>query len=83
MSGLEILIVCSVLGGLLGITFRDKKRKPWVGFVVGAIGSAITTFILVQTVFQSYLAMPVYSILGSWLFSLIFKKVDNKSEASD
>ena len=81
--GLEILVGCALLGGLLGITFRDKKQKAIVGFVVGLVGAVITTFALVQFVFQSYLAMPVYAVFGSWLANFVFKKINSKSEASE
>lgn len=75
LGGLEILAICAIMGGLLGIAFRDKKRGAWVGFVVGAVGAIITTYLLIELIFASYLAMPVYAILGSWLFNLLFKKV--------
>ncbi len=75
LGGLEILAVCSILGGVLGIFFRDKRRAKWLGFILGAVGAVITSFILAQFVFQSLYAIPLYSILGSWLLNTLFKKV--------
>ena len=75
LGGLEILVLCSILGGICGLFFKDKKTKGWIGFLLGMIGAAIVAFLLAQFVFQSLLAIPVYSILGSWLSNLIFKKI--------
>ena len=75
LGGLEILALCSILGGVAGLFFRDKKTKAWIGFLLGMIGAAVVSFLLAQFVSQSLLAIPVYSILGSWLFNLVFKKI--------
>lgn len=80
MGGLEILVLCSIIGGVLGLfVFRDKNVKAWIAFSLGAVGAALTSFMLVSILFASYLAIPVYSVLGSWLFNLIYKKMANKS----
>jgi hypothetical protein len=75
LGGLEILVICSIIGGVLGIFFRDKNRSAWIGFVIGAVGAAVTSYVLVETVFASFIAIPFYSLLGSWLFNLIFRKI--------
>jgi uncharacterized membrane protein HdeD (DUF308 family) len=75
LGGLEILAICSILGGVLGIFFRDKRRAKWLGFILGAIGAVITSFILAQFVFQSLFAIPLYAALGSWLLNTLFKRV--------
>ena len=80
LGGLEILILCAIIGGIAGIFFRDKSKSGWVGFVLGFVGAILVSYILVQTVFQSYLAIPFYSILGSWLFNFIFKKLSDKKK---
>jgi hypothetical protein len=75
LGGLEILIICSIIGGILGIFLRDKSRSAWIGFALGAVGAAVTSYVLVQTVFASFIAIPFYSLLGSWLFNFLFKKI--------
>jgi|GEM_PF-2202733 len=75
LGGLEILVICTIIGGVLGIFFRDKRRAKWLGFVLGAFGAMITSYVLVQFVFQSLFAIPIYSILGSWAFNAIFKQI--------
>jgi uncharacterized membrane protein YeaQ/YmgE (transglycosylase-associated protein family) len=79
LGGIEILVLCSIVGGVFGIFFRDKKRSGWLGFIIGAIGAAITSYLLASFVFASLIAIPIYSILGSWVFNVIFKKIFDKA----
>ena len=75
MGGLEILVLGAIIGGILGIFFRDKRRAAWVGFALGAIGAMVTSYVLVELVFASLLLIPVYSVLGSWLFNYVSRKI--------
>ncbi len=79
LGGLEILVLCSIIGGVVGVFFRDKKRRAWVGFVLGVAGAILTSLLLVEFVWASYIALPVYAVLGSWLFNWIFKKLSDKN----
>ena len=75
MGGLEILVISTVVGGVLGYFFRSKKVKPIIGILLGLTGAAIMGYVLTELVFQSILAIPVYAIFGSWLFNFIAAKV--------
>jgi len=75
MIGSEVLIVSGIVGGVSGILFRDKSKSKWIGFVLGFIGGIITTLILLYFIFKTYIAILLYSILGSWYFNFIVKKI--------
>lgn len=76
LGGLEILAISAILGGVLGIYFRNKTTtKPILGIVLGVLGALMTSYLLVEFVFASTLAVPVYSILGSWLFNFSWAKI--------
>lgn len=82
LGGLELLVLCAIIGGIAGIFFRDKSKSKWIGFALGFVGAIIVSYMLVLFVFQSYIAIPFYSILGSWLFNFVFKKISNSKEKS-
>lgn len=69
LGGTEILLICAVIGGVIGYFKRNKTRKngTLIGIILGVVGSIVTTVLLITFLFQSYLAMPVYAILGAWV----------------
>jgi uncharacterized membrane protein YeaQ/YmgE (transglycosylase-associated protein family) len=82
LGGSEILLICAILGGVVGYFRRNKSRKngALVGIILGVVGSLITNVLLVSFVFQSYLAIPVYAIFGAWLFNYIWSKFQKEEE---
>ena len=75
MGALEILALTAIIGGVLGLFFRSKSTKAWIGFALGAIGAAVIAWLFASFVFQSILAIPVYGIFGSWMFIYIYQKI--------
>lgn len=77
MGGLEILVVSSLIGGILGYFFRSKSKNisPLAGIVLGFIGAVIMGFVLVEILFKSLLAVPFYAIFGAWFFNYIIAKL--------
>ena len=77
LGGLENLIVCTIIGGIFGILFRDKTKSKWIGLIIGIFGAIISTFLLSYLVNISFVGVIIYSIFGSWIFNLVFKKLPN------
>ncbi len=44
MGGLELLVICSIVGGLFGLVFKAKATARWIGFMLGMIGAVVVTF---------------------------------------
>ena len=77
LGAIEVLAICAILGGILGIYFRDKSKSKWIGILLGVIGACITSVIFIKYVFTGFIAIPLYSLIGSWLFNFGFKKISS------
>jgi uncharacterized membrane protein YeaQ/YmgE (transglycosylase-associated protein family) len=77
LGGLEILVICGLIGGVVGYFLRTKSNKngALIGVLLGVSGALFMTWLLVTILVASYLLMPVYAIFGSWLANFLFKKV--------
>ncbi len=77
IGGMELLVICALIGGVSGYFFRNKNSKNGkaIGILLGIVGALLVTFLLVTYVLQSYFLMPVYAILGAWLFNFIAAKM--------
>ncbi|WP_343668460.1 hypothetical protein [Chitinophaga sp.] len=82
LGGSELLLICIILGGVIGYFRRnkDKKNGALVGIILGVVGSIVINIIGITFILQSYLAIPVYAILGAWLFNYIWSKLQKKEE---
>jgi len=76
LGGLEILFICAIIGGIFGYFRRNKSRKygTLIAVILGIVGAIVMNLLLVTFVFQSILAIPVYALLGAWLFNYIWSK---------
>jgi len=76
LGGLEILFICAIIGGIFGYFRRNKSRKygALIAVILGIVGAIVMNLLLVTFVFQSILAIPVYALLGAWLFNYIWSK---------
>ncbi len=83
LGGIEILLICTIIGGVFGYFRRNKNKKngALIAIVLGVIGAVAVNLLLLTFVFQSYLAMPVYAILGAWLFNYIWSKFQKEEES--
>lgn len=76
LSGIEILTISAIIGGITGYFIRNKKiTQPVLGIILGVVGSIVMSILLVSLVFQSLVAIPIYSIFGAWLFNFIWAKI--------
>jgi len=77
LGGMELLVICALLGGVCGYFFRNKSSKngKLTGVLLGVVGALVITYILVTYVLQSYFLMPVYAVLGAWLFNFVAAKI--------
>lgn len=84
LGGTEILLICAVIGGVIGYFKRNKNKKngTLTGVILGVVGSIAIAVLLTIFLFQSYLAIPVYSILGAWLFNYIWSKFQKEEPVS-
>ena len=75
-GGSELLLICTIIGGVVGYFKRNKNKKygALIGIILGVVGSVVMNLIGITFIIQSYLAIPVYSILGAWLFNYIWLK---------
>ncbi|SHN40415.1 hypothetical protein [Chitinophaga sp. CF418] len=82
LGGTEILLICSIIGGVIGYFKRNKNRKngALIGIILGILGSIVVNILLITFVFQSYFAIPVYAVLGAWLFNYIWSKFQKEEE---
>jgi len=78
MGGLEILVVCGIIGGFVGYALRKKgsKNATIISIIVGVVGSCFMAWLLVTILIASYLLMPVYGAFGAWLATYVLKKVN-------
>jgi len=78
MGGLEILVVCGIIGGFVGYALRKKgsKNATIISIIVGVAGSCFMTWLLVTILIASYLLMPIYGAFGAWLATYVFKKIN-------
>lgn len=82
LGGIEILLICAIIGGVVGYFKRNKGKKngALIGIILGVVGAIVINILLVTFLFQSYLAIPVYAILGAWLFNYIWSKFQKEEE---
>ena len=82
LGGLEILAICTIVGGVIGYFLRKKNRKngTLIAIILGLLGSIVVNFLLLTFLFQSLLAIPVYAILGAWLFNYVWSKLQKEEE---
>ena len=80
LGGSEILVICAIIGGLIGYFRRNKRQKngALVGIILGLVGAIAVTLLLSKFVFQSLLLIPVYAIIGALLFNYGWAKLQNK-----
>ena len=80
LSPLELLVICSVIGGIIGYFKRNKRQKngALVGIILGFVGAIVVTLLLSNFVFQSFFLIPVYSIIGALLFNYGWAKLQKK-----
>ncbi|PWV46481.1 hypothetical protein [Chitinophaga sp. S165] len=84
LGGTEVLLICTIIGGVFGYFRRNKSRKngALIAIILGVVGSLAVNLLLLTFLFQSYLAMPVYAILGAWFFNYIWSKFQKEEEES-
>jgi hypothetical protein len=77
MSGIEVLVICGIIGGVIGyFSKKGLNSKPvYVRIIVGVVAACFITWLLTTYVAQSILLMPLYGALGAWLGMTILKKV--------
>ncbi|UPK66680.1 hypothetical protein [Chitinophaga filiformis] len=82
LGGTEILLICAIIGGVIGYFRRVKNRKngALIGIILGMVGAVVVNILLITFVFQSYFAIPVYAILGAWLFTYIWSRFQKEEE---
>jgi uncharacterized membrane protein YeaQ/YmgE (transglycosylase-associated protein family) len=80
LGGSEILLICAVIGGIIGYFRRNKRQKngALIGIILGFVGAIVVTLLLSRFVFQSYFLIPVYSIIGALLFTYSWAKLQKK-----
>ena len=80
LGGSEILVICAIIGGIIGYFKRNKRQKNGgvVGIILGLVGAIAVTLLLSKFVFQSLLLIPVYAIIGALLFVYGWAKLQNK-----
>lgn len=80
LGGSEILVICAIIGGIIGYFKRNKRQKngALVGIILGFVGAIVVTLLLSKFVFQSYFLIPVYSIIGALLFNYAWAKLQKK-----
>lgn len=85
LGGMEILCICALIGAIFGYFFRDKAKEnsTLIGIVLGLIGSVLMNLLLLNILFQSYIAMPIYAIFGVWLFNFIFLKIQKRNNSNN
>ena len=75
LGGSEVLLLSGIIGGVAGLFFRNKSKSRWIGFGLGFVGAIFTTYIMILFIPQFYQAYPFSSILASWFFNFVFKKI--------
>lgn len=77
LGGLEILVICGIIGGFVGYALRKKgsKNATIISIIVGVIGACFMTWLLTTILIASFLLMPIYGALGAWLAMYVFKKI--------
>jgi len=77
IGGSELLVICALIGAVTGYFCRNKNSKNGavIGVVLGIIGGLVTSFLLAMFIYGSLIAMPLYAILGAWLFNLAWSKI--------
>jgi uncharacterized membrane protein YeaQ/YmgE (transglycosylase-associated protein family) len=80
LGGSEILVICAIIGGIIGYFKRNKKQKngALVGIILGFVGAIVVTLLLSTFVFQSYFLIPVYAIIGALLFNYTWAKLQRR-----
>lgn len=80
LGGSEILLISAIIGGVTGYYKRNKRQKngALVGVILGFVGAIAVTFLGSTFLFQSYLLIPVYSIIGALLFNYAWTKLQKK-----
>lgn len=77
LGGSEILVICAIIGGIIGYFKRNRKQKngALVGIILGLVGAIVVTLLLSRFVFQSLFLIPVYAIIGALLFNYAWAKL--------
>jgi uncharacterized membrane protein YeaQ/YmgE (transglycosylase-associated protein family) len=80
LGGSEILLICAIIGAIIGYFKRNKKQKngALVGIVLGFVGAIVVTLLLSTFVFQSFFLIPVYAIIGALLFNYAWAKLQRR-----